>query len=102
MSQNIPPFYVGQEVICLIDAPDFGLKKGTEKIIMGIQKPCCSWMVDVGLTIPRGEVCVCVRCNHEMPESTIVWGAAECWKPKDQMKAASFTKVMETELVSEN
>lgn len=100
-ANNIPPFFVGQEVVCIKDHSWGVVKKGQEYKVLAIkQSPCCgSWRVDVGIYNPAGgSRC---KCGHVI-YTTTCWIGAVLFAPKDQFKAISFTKVLETELASVN
>lgn len=59
---DIPPFYVGQEIVAIKDHPGLGLyKKGDEFIVNAIYKGCCEWMIDIG--IPKMRLAKCFICN---------------------------------------
>ena len=55
MSNNNPPFYIGQEVVCVDDKirsgnSNFGwpLKNGNFYTVLDIMQSCCSWLIDIG------------------------------------------------------
>lgn len=52
---NIPPFYVGQEIIAIVNCPRGAFKKGDEFTITSIVKSQCKcpgWDITVGLLEP--------------------------------------------------
>jgi hypothetical protein len=101
MSNELPPFYVGQEVVCVSGHFDerANLIEGNTYTIKAIRK-CCNWLIDVGI---RHEDVAYVRCKCGNTIHAPNWFLyASRFAPKDQFKAITFTKVMETELVSQN
>lgn len=63
---DIPPFYIGEEVECINDifpangAENPPIKKGNKYKVTSIQKPCCRWVVTVGLsTRATNSICIC-------------------------------------------
>jgi hypothetical protein len=102
MSNELPPFYVGQEVVSLVNRPDVGVSKGAEFKVLGIEKGCCYWKVNVGIALPDSFNSTCCKKCGKIKRSKVWWASQYSLAPKDQFKAITFTKVMETELVSQN
>lgn len=47
---NLPPFYVGQQVICVESHPELPIvRKGNQFTILGIKMGCHGWVVDIGI-----------------------------------------------------
>jgi hypothetical protein len=105
MSNELPPFYVGQEVVCIKDHSKGTVKKGQCYTILSIEKGCCTWIVDVGVpNIDKSPNCLCTYCGTRLMgvNKYTLKTSSDLFAPKDQFKAITFTKVMETELVSQN
>lgn len=101
---NLPPFYVGQEVVCINDSSPLILpvKKNEIYTVLGVRFGCCSWEVYLGHQ-SAAKSCSCGKCTRINPRKELDWYLlASRFAPKDQFKAITFTKVLETELVSEN
>lgn len=45
MEGNNPPFAIGQKVIALVDG--FTFNKGDIRTVLGVDKYCCHWHIDV-------------------------------------------------------
>lgn len=101
---NLPPFYVGQKVVSLIDG--HLVKKGDIKTVLSIYKYCCVWHIDVGLispidwtgTCPHGTKLVIKKGKPLHPESI-------CFAPvQENFQSISLTEILkqETKLVGAN
>lgn len=102
---NYPPFFVGQEVVCVLDHSQGLFKKGQEFVVFGVMLGCCEWEVNIGIKNRRsiGSITLCGCCGKSSYWTDDIWWlSSSCFAPKDQFKAISFTKVMETELTSVN
>lgn len=44
--KEFPPFYIGQKVVCLIDEPKVGVKKGDVYTVDKYYKLCCVWIIE--------------------------------------------------------
>lgn len=62
-ASNLPPFYVGQKVVCIEGYPNPRFfKKGDQFTILDIIKtPCCNmWIVNIGVSMPyKNTICDC-------------------------------------------
>lgn len=79
MSNNNPPFYVGQRVVCVKSNKHLGIKEGRIYVIHNIKKGCCGW--DVGIGIRSFGVSSCPICLKEEPPSSIWWLMAYRFAP---------------------
>lgn len=100
---NYPPFYVGQRVVALRSHWQGYFEKGEEFIVVGIRKPCCVWVIDVG--IPNKHMgCVCSKCGYG-EFNVNAWFAIEDFAPiSENFQAITLEKVVEVEtpLISVN
>lgn len=44
--KEFPPFYIGQKVVCLVDEPIVGIKKGDVFTVSACYKFCCAWLAE--------------------------------------------------------
>lgn len=94
---NLPPFYVGQRVVALVDG---FLKKGQVYTVKGCHKQCCHWLVDVGLTSP---VTIDLYCCPGKPPLRLVEGGllcpeSVCFAPiESTFSAITLSEVIEIE-----
>lgn len=109
---NLPPFYIGQKVVAIIDLigkgekrePVFYGAKGTEYTVSGIFK-CCKWKINVSIYYPAGYTEMkCGGCNTVLCDF-IVWCPADSFAPvKENFQSISLEKILEeeTKLISVN
>ena len=102
MGSQIPPFYVGQEVEAIRNHSQGCFKKGDRFIVSGYRYACCTMVITIGIKKSRPlNQCVCGAISHSVSDE---WEFAyynfRALNP--QFEAISFTKVLETELVSNN
>ena len=66
---NIPPFYVGQRVVAIVDHSQGAFKKGDEFTVTSIYFGCCQWLVTIGI-YPLRPKWKCDHCYsiHASPE----------------------------------
>lgn len=100
-SIEIPPFYVGQEVVANCNHEAF--KKGQEFIIRSIRKNCCGYVVTIGIKIPEPfdkEYQNCSICNKLYPTKGIDWEfRADRFSPKIEIsKFISMKELAEKQL----
>jgi hypothetical protein len=96
-----PPFYVGQEVVCVKDHTQGIIKNGQVFKVTSLVRICCGWNVTIGIQ-SRSALTRCGDCGSVASQGSEWQFASYLFAPKDQFKAITFTKVLETELVSEN
>lgn len=105
---NLPPFYVGQRVVCVKDNSSKSIKKGQEFSVLGLnQFSCGCWSIDIGIKSesPRtgcGEhgLHQTAKCNNG-----IKWFHVKLFAPIEQtFQPITLEKVLEieTKLVSAN
>ena len=96
---NLPPFYVGQKVVCIKDHTEGIVKKGQEYIIMDIVPGCCSvdaWWVDIGYKpSPKVLYLQCPIC-HQISQDHLQYLAFYLFAPIEEQK---FSKVTYTEIL---
>lgn len=99
---NLPPFYVGQQVVAIVDHPFGMFKKGDEFIITFIRKSTCicpGWEVGVGI-VPLYPNSHCHKCNCDLPiiNNDHPFDAAR-FVPKQEEKFQSITleKILQKE-----
>lgn len=102
---EIPPFYVGQEVVANCDYTYDGktyFKKGDEFVIQAILKPCCNmWSVKIGVFNPYGSM-YCHVCKANRPAHEFEF-LANRFSPKLEIKAfLSMKELADVELFSVN
>lgn len=99
---KIPPFFIGQEVVAIIDHSQGIFKKGDSFIVYGLNEGCCGYTVDIGIK-RASEYTRCGICNNRYLYSGLnrVFHHSS-FSPKQKFKAISYTKIMEEELVCEN
>ncbi len=104
---NLPPFYVGQRVICIVGSE---LTSEDETyIVTGIYRgvcKCAKWVISVGIeeTAP-GTLMNCGRCNKKLVRREQCVHPAQHFVPEtNSFESISFEKVVEIEspLVSVN
>lgn len=71
MKANLPPFYVGQKVVCISTHPGGYCIKGQTYTIKALYPSGCGcsyWRVDIGGVNPLWETLRCTSClKHSMP-----------------------------------
>lgn len=108
---NLPPFYVGQRVVCINDEiifaglPSAPIKNGTIYTVAGVLKVCCRWHIDIGLYSGRSHV-RCPSCYGDILKPNMnYWLAAFRFAPiEENFQSISLEKVLEKEtpLISVN
>lgn len=100
---NLPPFYSGQRVVCIVNQSQNFVTKGQEFIVIGVKKFCCKWTIDVGLINIKMSV-ICKDCGHR--EIThIAWLKADLFIPIDEsFEVIEYCEVLgkEKPLISAN
>jgi hypothetical protein len=64
--KNLPPFYIGQKVVCINANNNFDLIKGEKYTVTNVVKTkCCDkWQIEVGIIFNKFER-KCVACNKK-------------------------------------
>lgn len=105
MKNNIPPFYIGQKVVCIKDHndPECELRLNKVYTVRSLWLCKCGWSVDVGIKDP----CVLLEedtiyyCNVcEVEQNTDSWLLlCNRFRPLQEQKAPmlTFTKIKEEE-----
>lgn len=112
---NLPPFTIGQAVVCVDDSETWGIKKGDKYTVTGFVNNCrCGLTICVnnipnisqsGNPIKQGQLVHCPTCN-----TTIYASALKSYLPRrfaplqeQKFKAVTFEKLCEeVELICEN
>lgn len=101
---NLPPFYVGQRVVAIKDHSMGSFKKGDIKTVLGIEKLCCCWNIDVGIKFSQ-ILWQCNTCKALKDTNQIGWINARSFAPiQENFQSISLEKILEkeTELISSN
>lgn len=101
-TELIPPFYIGQEVICLKDigiiGTKYGVQKGKDYVVTAIYKPCCYYVIQVGIIYPGNFISTCCfECNTQRLFNKNIEFNASKFAPKlnQEYKEVTFTKITE-------
>lgn len=100
--ENIPPFYVGQRVVAVMNSPRGFFKKGQEFVVQGIHFfKCChqDWVISIGIDgIDRYCACAC-GTRFVFPGSNVfMWHVTSLFAPiESQFQSITLEKVLETE-----
>lgn len=101
---NLPPFYVGQKVVCIQSHPMGFFKKGQEFTIIDARKmKCCAdWVVDIGIHTHYLEMdCSC--CGATVDNISYYRSSRFAPIQESKFKAVTFEKICEeVELICEN
>lgn len=95
---NLPPFYVGQKVVLLVDS--INVKKGDVFTVLRCFKHCCVWLVDVGLLSPVYANLGCTKCEAvlRLEKGKPLCPESCCFAPiESQFQSISFKEVVEIE-----
>ena len=102
---EIPPFYVGQEVVANITHSQKAYKKGDEFKVQSVFKGCCKWEITIGITPPNKEA-YCRFCNKTIETNDGEWSFyAFRFSPKIEIKEFVSMKQLadkQLELISAN
>lgn len=104
---EIPPFYLGQEVVALYNQSQGDFKKGDEFKITGIWKDCCGWTVTIGIKynyLLYNGTTTCNRCGQRYVNKTNeAEYYADRFSPKIEVSAfVSMKEVANVELFAAN
>lgn len=110
MMENLPPFYVGQKIVRIVNSSNSKYKIGDEHICYGCIKcvGCGNWSVDVGIRVERFcyVLLFACNCNWKMGMSEpIQYFDAKSFAPIEKnFQSISLEKVLEeeTKLISVN
>lgn len=94
---NLPPFYVGQKIVCVIGHKDGQFKKGDVFKVQSIKRESCcgNWVVNIGL---RTDYCLIVcQCGHINNNDD--YYSCNRFKPLEEMNAPllTFQQIKEVE-----
>ena len=98
---NIPPFYIGEKVECIVGFRDI-LIKGNQYKITHIQKCGCDiWYVGFGIPhFSSPSKLKCPECSHEQSTETKHWVAAHYFfrsLERNTFKPITFNKIVDIE-----
>ena len=83
-------FYIGQDVVSLINHGQCDLKKGDVKTIYGLKQGCCNKvLLDVGIEINKSRMSHCIICGKDIPSNGIGWISERAFKPLDELSDIS-------------
>lgn len=103
--QQIPPFYVGQEVEAIVDHPDGVFVKGDRFLINTVGVFCCGFVVTVGIphdgSYNRSQCWICKRSRSKIGNEWM-FSHTRFRAITPAFSEISFSEVMEEVLVSEN
>jgi hypothetical protein len=106
MNNNIPPFYVGQKVICVDTTGNPPVKKNKEYTVDSVTKGCCGWEITVGIQADSSydEVSFCRKCGSRTPSPGSTWPlrASRFRALTETFQPISFSKVLDEVLTSSN
>jgi hypothetical protein len=86
-------FYIGQEVVAILDHSQGDYKKGDEFVVRGIRKGCCFIDLDIG-KLHNGYI-NCIYCNSLNPANGVMWYHSRAFAPKQQLSDTTYNEVME-------
>lgn len=101
---NLPPFYIGQEVVCVDNKTYIKVHFKTEDmlhigetyIIRDIRKGCCEWEIDIGI-LAKGKIARCI-CGKASPLNTYSWFKSSRFVPKqEQFQAITYSEIKQKE-----
>lgn len=99
-TDNIPPFYIGQEVICLrsigcTNVPSSMVYKGKEYKVTSCTKPCCYWVITVGIKKYAKFIISVCNCNKERIIMDELEYNASAFAPKlkNEYKEVTFKEI---------
>lgn len=92
---NLPPFYVGQKVVCIQSHSRGHFKKGDVFTVKSVLKPCCNWTIDIGFRSSY-DLMRC-SCLNTYPYNGHYLAAA--FRPLEELKPPllTFEKIKEVE-----
>lgn len=101
---NLPPFYIGQKVVCISPNKDYPIKEGQVVIIKEVrQNKCCGvWVVNVGISSFNDKMIRC-SCNLRYANDNTLSAKRFVPAQEQKFKAVTFEKLCEeVELICEN
>lgn len=107
---NLPPFWIGQRVVCIKAHSLAKLELNKEYKVRDIKKGFCShssWRIDVGVTVPDcfgNSLLRCGRCDATIEVNDNVWWfGAPLFAPIEE-RFISFAEVIaiESQLIGAN
>lgn len=108
-ASKLPPFYIGQKVICVKDGKNgkgIGVTKGEVYQIKNIVACNCQWSVDVGISGGSLYGNVCPRCGKAItPPTYSCYASASLFGPiREDFQSITLESIMqvETPLISSN
>ncbi len=104
---NLPPFYVGQKVVSLVNGIKFPeLKKGNTYTVLSIHKFSCGCHgINVGIKITHGSLFIkCCGESTIIPHNGIKYHRSEIFTPLQHAKfpLLKLTRVIEEQLIAQN
>lgn len=103
---EIPPFYVGQEIVAIRDHSQGAFKKGDEFKVTSIKKSLCGcnlWLVTIGILAPTKPATKCRRCGAITGYHVEWLFGTDNFAPKIEIgEFVSMKEVLQLELISAN
>jgi len=100
IQEQIPPFYVGQEVEAIKDHSGGKFKKGQRFIVEEISQCRSSFAIKIGIYAEKGHVWECRQCGKQMESMHYI---ASCFRAlTPEYEAISFSKILEEPLACLN
>lgn len=92
-----PPFYIGQEVVCVKGHQEGDYIKGKKYTILGFDKcaGCGDPSIDIGITIPSHNRLLC-RCGYT-EKTNILWAPSRNFAPIERIRIKYVQKEVEVE-----
>lgn len=94
---NLPPFYIGQKVVCI--GGKGVLKIGKHYIVSGVFNTCCGYCITIGIMATKAPL-VCNICDKKVNEVNGEWFfSPEFFKPLEEINAPllTFQQIKEVE-----
>lgn len=105
-TNNLPPFYVGQKVVQLVDGVFTKTKKGDVYTVKELLRfPCGCWTVDVGIKSTKPKVACNLHNDSREFTNGIRWVNSMFLAPiEENFQSISYSKILEEEnkLISVN
>ena len=97
MNKNIPPFFVGQEVVCIKDTPKSKLKNGFKYVVNQLlQSQCGCWKVSVGIVHNGSLFVLCREHNVIINSDGTWWHQPSLFRPiLPPLQTVTFSKITE-------
>lgn len=106
---ELPPFYIGQEVVCVKSHSLGAVKKSLDYTILSIKRVNGIWIVDVGVRIPSDALFIRYTLRESGEKITMQndgkwWILADLFTEKEEkeFKQITYIKILEQEPIAVN